>query len=180
MDNPQKQAKTIKKPFCDPAAITDPLAALDPLSRRILEIEIANGGISARLIREIGNLDCTIDTINLRRRSPVYQRLLYESQRNAIELLQEHQAKAIRLLVSQLEHSNPVIAQRAALFLAASAKDIQIKRAQMELELELQEREINRPPVKTEVEVIFPGGMYCITDPPINTDAIQIPDQTKS
>lgn len=122
----------------------DPNARLDTLSQRIMAIELANGvGLSARQIKEIGNIAVDVDTINRRRATGAYQRVLTELRKDALELIAETQSKAIRKLREQLDSKNEKIAQRAALFFGESTMHVHMKRAEAELQLELQKRAQN-------------------------------------
>jgi len=138
--------------YFDPEAV----GALDPLSRRILAIEMANPGISADKIKAVGKLTCDRHTIYKKRANPLYQKLLYESQKSALELIQDAKIAAIRKLRNQIDSGDERIAQKAALFFAEGSKEIEIKKAEFELELELQRRQIHNEP-KHEVHVIMEG-----------------------
>lgn len=120
----------------------DPQETLDNISRRILAIELANGvGLAAREIKEIGRINLDEDTINRRRNAGAYQRVLTEMRKDAIELIKDTQSQAIRKLREQINDKDPRIAQRAALFFAEATMSAHIKKAEFELELELQKRE---------------------------------------
>lgn len=144
----------------------DPQQDLDPLARRILQIEMANGpgSISARQIKEIGNLPQDIDTINRRRSLGAYQRAIEELQKDAIQLIVEGQTKAIRKLLAQIDHADPKVSQRASLFFAEASMTAHLEKAKAALALEMQNRD-HKLVKKTIVEFVMDDAIQVLGEP---------------
>jgi hypothetical protein len=131
MENFQKPSKFSKRKG---SGAFDPARTLDPISRRILQIEIANPDVSAQQIKGLAGLELSVQAINQKRRAGLYQKVLADYQMSAIQLIVTNQSRAVRKLRDQLDHSDPRIAQRAALFFAESARDIQYKQAEYDFQ----------------------------------------------
>lgn len=155
-------------PYYDPADMPGDLLELDPTSRRILEIEMANPGISAQDIKRVGKFAIKTRQINVKRSDPIYQRLLYESSKSAIQLISDFKVDAVRFLKGVMDDKSARIQDRvmAAKFLAASAQEAEIKRAELELRLHEQQEALERGDKKMIVEIEYPDGMIFVTDPP--------------
>jgi hypothetical protein len=97
---------------------------LDDLGLKILELELMHPGSSTRELIGLGGLNCDRKTVDLRRRSVVYQRSLVKVREDSIHLLTELEGLAIKTLHDLLESKNPGIRLRAAQTLATGTLEL--------------------------------------------------------
>lgn len=94
---------------------------LDDLGRKILELEIANPGISSKRLIVLGNLSCERKTVDQRRRLPAYQQVLLDARRDTLKYLTDLEVLAIKRLEELLDNDNASIRLRAAKILSEAA-----------------------------------------------------------
>ena len=99
--------------------IVSKAADLDDLAQKLLATEIANPFASTRELMEIAGLTCNRKTAHHRRRSLAYQRALSGNRADALRLLTDLEAMAIRSLEKLLRCQDPSIRLRAAQTLAS-------------------------------------------------------------
>lgn len=96
----------------------NPDSILDDLAQTILQVEIANPGITTSEICILLGHRFERRTVIRRRSSPLYQRLLQDSRKTALEILIDSQAEALRKLRALVQNSDPKVALGAAKTLA--------------------------------------------------------------